>query len=165
MDQQAAVDAKQAEETAGAAVAGAAVVPPPPPTPPHEGVTRTTSGLAATHGSPPTAPPPPPPRPHLGRTVSDPEAVTEEERKEMMRIFPPPRATQESTASGYTLKCHSNRLPDPETHPRLPWHDIHMCVSGPAAVDLAFHFIQRWNHHRLTKVRTRAVSAVALCGD
>ncbi|KAJ1970183.1 hypothetical protein H4R35_005962 [Dimargaris xerosporica] len=29
--------------------------------------------------------------------------------------------------------------------PRMPWHDVHMGMMGPAARDVARHFIQRWN--------------------
>ena len=29
-----------------------------------------------------------------------------------------------------------------ETHPRMPWHDLHSAVSGAAARDVASHFIQ-----------------------
>eukprot|EP00117_Sycon_ciliatum_P006363 scpid29660/ scgid4340/ Phospholipase D1; Choline phosphatase 1; Phosphatidylcholine-hydrolyzing phospholipase D1 len=35
--------------------------------------------------------------------------------------------------------------------PRLPWHDVHMCVLGPVAADLARHFIQRWNYAKYNK--------------
>ncbi|KAJ9447537.1 Phospholipase D A [Diplonema papillatum] len=31
--------------------------------------------------------------------------------------------------------------------PRMPWHDVHMKVSGRVAYDVALNFIQRWNHH------------------
>ena len=62
------------------------------------------------------------------------------------------RKPRRHTPSGYVVHA-SARVPDPREHPRLPWHDVHMCVTGPAAVDMAMHFIQRWNHHRLTKVR------------
>eukprot|EP01102_Stenamoeba_stenopodia_P021894 TRINITY_DN8940_c0_g1_i2.p1 TRINITY_DN8940_c0_g1~~TRINITY_DN8940_c0_g1_i2.p1 ORF type:complete len:587 (+),score=110.04 TRINITY_DN8940_c0_g1_i2:45-1805(+) len=31
---------------------------------------------------------------------------------------------------------------------RMPWHDVHMCVDGLAARDVAYNFIQRWNHHK-----------------
>lgn len=30
----------------------------------------------------------------------------------------------------------------------MGWHDIAVCVDGPAARDVAYNFIQRWNHHR-----------------
>jgi phosphatidylserine/phosphatidylglycerophosphate/cardiolipin synthase-like enzyme len=36
-----------------------------------------------------------------------------------------------------------------ETHPRMPWQDLHSAVSGGPARDVASHFIQRWNHHRI----------------
>ena len=35
--------------------------------------------------------------------------------------------------------------------PRMPWHDIHAYVGGLGARDISSHFIQRWNHHRLSK--------------
>jgi hypothetical protein len=34
--------------------------------------------------------------------------------------------------------------------PRMPWQDVGMAVTGPAARDVAMHFVQRWNHHRLS---------------
>ena len=36
-------------------------------------------------------------------------------------------------------------LLDRKHTPRMPWHDVHMKVSGASAFDLARHFIQRWN--------------------
>ncbi|PRP80093.1 hypothetical protein PROFUN_12247 [Planoprotostelium fungivorum] len=37
---------------------------------------------------------------------------------------------------------------DRATIPRLPWHDVHLKIQGSAVSDLAFNFIQRWNHHK-----------------
>ena len=37
--------------------------------------------------------------------------------------------------------------------PRIPWHDIGGCVCGPAARDMARHFIQRWNFIKSKKVK------------
>ncbi|DBA00006.1 TPA: hypothetical protein N0F65_002009 [Lagenidium giganteum] len=31
------------------------------------------------------------------------------------------------------------------SQPRMPWHDVHCSISGPAVQDVAYHFIQRWN--------------------
>lgn len=28
---------------------------------------------------------------------------------------------------------------------RMPWHDVHVSISGPAVLDVAHHFIERWN--------------------
>lgn len=36
---------------------------------------------------------------------------------------------------------------DRECHPRMPWHDVAICVSGSAARDAAQHFCQRWTNH------------------
>lgn len=30
--------------------------------------------------------------------------------------------------------------------PRMPWHDVHMMVTGQPARDLVRHFVQRWNY-------------------
>ena len=27
----------------------------------------------------------------------------------------------------------------------MPWHDVHSRIEGPAVVDIARHFIERWN--------------------
>ena len=31
------------------------------------------------------------------------------------------------------------------TKPRMPWHDIHSMIEGPAVLDIARHFVERWN--------------------
>ncbi|ETV76271.1 hypothetical protein, variant 3 [Aphanomyces astaci] len=36
-------------------------------------------------------------------------------------------------------------LIDRATVPRMPWHDIHCRLEGPIALDIARHFIHRWN--------------------
>ncbi|GJQ65160.1 Pld [Trypoxylus dichotomus] len=42
---------------------------------------------------------------------------------------------------------------DRSTTPRMPWHDIAVCVQGSSARDIARHFIQRWNATKLEKAR------------
>nr|XP_016943422.1 phospholipase D2 isoform X1 [Drosophila suzukii]XP_016943425.1 phospholipase D2 isoform X1 [Drosophila suzukii] len=42
---------------------------------------------------------------------------------------------------------------DRTTTPRMPWHDVGLCVVGPSARDVARHFIQRWNAMKLEKLR------------
>eukprot|EP00981_Chlorochromonas_danica_P012554 scaffold5146_cov164-Ochromonas_danica.AAC.3 len=37
-----------------------------------------------------------------------------------------------------------------ELYPRMGWHDIHCAINGRLARDVASHFVQRWNHHRLS---------------
>lgn len=34
---------------------------------------------------------------------------------------------------------------DPAVQPRMPWHDVHACIEGPAVFDLAQNFIKRWD--------------------
>ncbi|XP_067627358.1 phospholipase D1-like [Eurosta solidaginis] len=45
---------------------------------------------------------------------------------------------------------------DRASTPRMPWHDVGMCVVGAAARDVARHFIQRWNAVKLEKMRDSA---------
>ena len=32
------------------------------------------------------------------------------------------------------------------TKPRMPWHDIHSMLEGPAVLDISRHFVERWNY-------------------
>ena len=50
-------------------------------------------------------------------------------------------ASSAATAA-YGGESGMQRLPIRETHPRMPWHDLHAAVSGVAARDVASHFIQ-----------------------
>lgn len=36
---------------------------------------------------------------------------------------------------------------------RMPWHDVHMTLTGPVVLDIVQHFVERWN-----EVKTRKVS-------
>ncbi|XP_048236121.1 phospholipase D zeta 1 [Ricinus communis] len=36
-------------------------------------------------------------------------------------------------------------------YPRMPWHDVHCALWGPACRDVARHFVQRWNHAKRSK--------------
>ena len=36
-------------------------------------------------------------------------------------------------------------------NPRMPWHDIHSQINGRPAYDIALNFIQRFNHHQVSK--------------
>ncbi|XP_028083799.1 phospholipase D zeta 2-like isoform X3 [Camellia sinensis] len=40
---------------------------------------------------------------------------------------------------------------DREKYPRMPWHDVHCALWGPACRDIARHFVQRWNHAKRNK--------------
>eukprot|EP00008_Paramoeba_atlantica_P004311 CAMPEP_0201482708 /NCGR_PEP_ID=MMETSP0151_2-20130828/6972_1 /ASSEMBLY_ACC=CAM_ASM_000257 /TAXON_ID=200890 /ORGANISM="Paramoeba atlantica, Strain 621/1 / CCAP 1560/9" /LENGTH=1333 /DNA_ID=CAMNT_0047865521 /DNA_START=265 /DNA_END=4266 /DNA_ORIENTATION=+ len=47
---------------------------------------------------------------------------------------------------GETNGPPEEELVDRKRVPRMAWHDIHMVVEGHAAMDVAYNFIQRWNH-------------------
>ena len=46
----------------------------------------------------------------------------------------------------YELNKPFESMYDRNEVPRMPWHDIHMMTVGPAARDVARHFVQRWNY-------------------
>ncbi|KAM0753544.1 phospholipase D/nuclease [Meredithblackwellia eburnea MCA 4105] len=37
--------------------------------------------------------------------------------------------------------------------PRMPWHDVHMTLVGPVVMDIAQHYVERWNFIRGMKYR------------
>lgn len=37
--------------------------------------------------------------------------------------------------------------------PRMPWHDTHTMVTGPAVLDISAHFVERWNFIRGLKYK------------
>lgn len=42
---------------------------------------------------------------------------------------------------------------DRTTTPRMPWHDVAVCVQNATAKDVARHFIERWNATKFEKLR------------
>lgn len=73
--------------------------------------------------------------------------------------YPPfdlPVATPALMSEAYPPSASATLSPSAEQRlrqrlPRMPWHDLHVCLSGAAARDVGLHFMQRWNHHRLSK--------------
>ncbi|KAJ6632257.1 phospholipase D/nuclease [Mycena sp. CBHHK59/15] len=49
----------------------------------------------------------------------------------------------------------SNALSSLES-PRMPWHDVHMTLSGPVVLDIVQHFTERWNEIKKRKYREKA---------
>jgi phospholipase D1/2 len=47
------------------------------------------------------------------------------------------------------LEKYNEDFIDRKTVPRMPWHDEALVVFGQAARDVARHFIQRWNIHKV----------------
>ncbi|KAF2151473.1 phospholipase D [Myriangium duriaei CBS 260.36] len=46
----------------------------------------------------------------------------------------------------YALDQPYEEMYDRTKVPRMPWHDIAMCIVGQPARDVARHFVQRWNY-------------------
>ena len=43
---------------------------------------------------------------------------------------------------------------------RMPWHDVHSRIIGPAVSDIAKHFIERWNHANFEDRKSRGITSV-----
>ena len=57
----------------------------------------------------------------------------------------------EPTAAGST--GHGGGVRVSAVVPRMPWHDVGVCLHGQAARDVAWHFVQRWNFAKVDKGR------------
>ena len=72
--------------------------------------------------------------------------IYEEENEEQIYEFPfkdydNQRIAVEDAGIDYTKR---NKIRFKE--PRLPWHDVHARIDGPAIEDFSNHFIDRWNY-------------------
>ena len=43
---------------------------------------------------------------------------------------------------------------------RMPWHDVHSRIIGPAVSDIARHFIERWNHANFADRKSRGLTSI-----
>ena len=43
---------------------------------------------------------------------------------------------------------------------RMPWHDVHSRIIGPAVSDIARHFIERWNHANFSERSSRGLTSI-----
>jgi hypothetical protein len=70
-------------------------------------------------------------------------------------------------APGFPNKNEQPSLPLRLVSPRMPWHDVHTCISGLPALDLSSHFVQACSNplfigHSLTLTHTYFLS-LPLC--
>ena len=42
---------------------------------------------------------------------------------------------------------------------RMPWHDVHSRIIGPAVSDIARHFIERWNHANFVDRKSKGLTS------
>ena len=43
---------------------------------------------------------------------------------------------------------------------RMPWHDVHSKIIGPAVCDIARHFIERWNHANFAERKEKGLTSI-----
>ncbi|KAG5221387.1 Phospholipase [Salix suchowensis] len=48
---------------------------------------------------------------------------------------------------------------------RMPWHDVHMTMTGPAVLDVVQHFVERWNEIKKRKATLIESSGTRWGGD
>ena len=46
-----------------------------------------------------------------------------------------------------------------KTDTRMPWHDVHSRIIGPAVSDIARHFIERWNHANFAERKSMGLTS------
>jgi phospholipase D1/2 len=52
-----------------------------------------------------------------------------------------------------TVKDYASNQLNILEYARMPWHDIHMTLSGPVVLDIVQHFIERWNEIKRRKYK------------
>ena len=62
------------------------------------------------------------------------------------------------------VAAHDQDLMDRSLFPRMPWHDIHVRLHGQPAVDVARHFIERWEHAASLQVCAFDITPAAIAG-
>ncbi|KAI9143558.1 hypothetical protein BKA69DRAFT_1060232 [Paraphysoderma sedebokerense] len=58
---------------------------------------------------------------------------------------------------------YHKQLIDKRNTPRMGWHDISVCVQG--SMDVAWHFIQRWNHCKMDKAPDKEIFPLIIPPD
>ncbi|KAI9295765.1 phospholipase D/nuclease [Neoconidiobolus thromboides FSU 785] len=53
------------------------------------------------------------------------------------------------------VEDYNKELIDRMKHGRMPWHDIHLSLTGVGARDVARHFIERWNFIKTSKAKQK----------
>lgn len=71
------------------------------------------------------------------------------------RDKPLPDLIERRKAMPYKGKTH-----DVKSQPRMPWHDVHMRIEGPAVFELATNFVSRWDGQVKRYCASRSVSPV-----
>jgi phospholipase D1/2 len=51
-----------------------------------------------------------------------------------------------------------------KTEIRMPWHDVHSRIIGPAVSDIARHFIERWNHANFAERKSMGLTSFKQSG-
>ena len=79
-----------------------------------------------------------------GRFDTNEHPLIEEENNDKLYLFP---GIDYSNARICDFNNVQNYLMEsiPRIKKRMPWHDVHSRIEGPAVVDIARHFIERWN--------------------
>lgn len=80
-----------------------------------------------------------------GRYDNNQHVISEPENKDGVYLFPGidfsnGRINDFMNVENY-LKESVERI-----NPRMPWHDIHSMLEGPAVLDISRHFVERWNY-------------------
>lgn len=68
------------------------------------------------------------------------------EKNQMFQMWPGKDYSNPRQADFTNLDRPYEDMYDRQEVPRMPWHDVHMMVTGQSARDVCRHFVQRWNY-------------------
>lgn len=84
--------------------------------------------------------------------------LTDYDSNEVAReVFPGQDYSNPRIRDFHKVSQYDVELIDKSTTARMPWHDIHMAITGLPARDVARHFVQRWNFIKVNKSKEREV--------
>ncbi|CAO3621262.1 unnamed protein product [Cunninghamella echinulata] len=71
----------------------------------------------------------------------------------LLELFPGQDYSDARVRDFEEVKNWDLRLIDKTAVPRMPWHDISLCVMGEPVLDVAKHFCERWNFVKEEKLK------------
>ncbi|KAI8365162.1 hypothetical protein BD560DRAFT_402302 [Blakeslea trispora] len=87
----------------------------------------------------------------FGRYDTAQHALTDYPSNDENEIFPGQDYSNPRIKDFEKVSCYDKQLIDKQYMPRMPWHDVHVAMTGRSARDVARHFVQRWNFIKSNK--------------